>query len=540
MSPKKKVLAIGLDGYEQSVGDAFIAAGELPCLAELRSKSARFLLDHGAATRTGLAWEHASTGRSPEAANRWSAVDLDTETYEVWHDGTSLQPFPAALDARTVVFDPPYFDLERAPSVRGVMNWGAHDPGVASGSRPSELIDEVSSRFGSYPARDCMYDVVWPSAERTCAMAQALARATDVRTRIARWLLAERCPDWDLAFVVAGELHSAIEAFWHGYDPTHPLHRMPSAQPAAEGLREVYRANDRLVHDLVSAFPDATVVAFSMNGMGPNRSDVASMMLLSELLYRHAFGKPLLHVPAAWTDAPGGMPMLAPGQDWSQAVKSRLSPLPEPLDVVRRAVARMLPESVKRVLRPNGHAPAPSRDGTLRLSLDWMPTGLYQPYWHAMRCFALPSFYDGRVRINLAGRERCGLVPVADYEKACDEVESLVRTCRDLHSGEPVVAHVERPAGRDPLALGPSESDLVVVWRTPALGFAHPEIGSIGPLPYRRTGGHTGPHGMAYIAGDRIEAGDRGVRSSFDVVPTIVELLGEPPAPDVSGRSLFH
>ena len=31
-----------------------------------------------------------------------------------------------------------------------------------------------------------------------------------------------------------------------------------------------------------------------MGGMGPNYSDVPSMVLLPELLYRHAFGQPLL------------------------------------------------------------------------------------------------------------------------------------------------------------------------------------------------------------------------------------------------------
>src|SRR5207247_2911331 len=107
------------------------------------------------------------------------------------------------------------------------------------------------------------------------------------RARAGRWLLEERCRDWDFGFVVAGELHSATEAFCHGIDPTHPLRSLPSATPAAERLHAVYHVTDALVSDLVSAFPDATVVAFAMNGMGPNRSDVASMVLLSELLYRY-------------------------------------------------------------------------------------------------------------------------------------------------------------------------------------------------------------------------------------------------------------
>jgi predicted AlkP superfamily phosphohydrolase/phosphomutase len=536
---RRRILAIGLDGYEQSLGDTLMAAGELPNLARLRDRSARYLLDHGPATRTGLAWEHVSSGRSPADADRWSAVYFDTDSYRVWHDGSSLAPFPAALEARTLIFDPPYFDLRMAPSVRGVMNWGAHDPGVAAGSRPLELIDEVQARVGDYPVRETMYDIVYPSPERTIRLGDALVHATELRARAARWLLAERCPDWDLALVVAGEMHSATEAFWHGIDSTHPLHALASAKPAADRLRAVYSATDTLVDDLLTACPDATVVAFSMNGMGPNRSDVASMALLSELLYRHTFGRPLLRVPGSWKRAPDGMPMLGCDEDWGQAVKTAITQHAEPLDTMRRIAARVLPEGVKRLLRPspNGHAPSSTPDGALRLALDWMPTDIYVPHWHAMRCFALPSFYDGRVRVNLEGREREGTIAVGDYDVFCDEIEALVRACRDLRTGEPVVDHVERYDG-DPLALGPSASDMVIVWRGAALGFEHPELGRIGPLPYRRTGGHTGPYGMAFFAGQGIGAGDYGVRSSFDVVPTMVELLGEKLPPGFSGKSL--
>jgi predicted AlkP superfamily phosphohydrolase/phosphomutase len=197
-----------------------------------------------------------------------------------------------------------------------------------------------------------------------------------------------------------------------------------------------------------------------------------------------------------------------------------------------------LPESIKRLLRPNGvvHAPSTTSNGALRLGLEWMPTVLYEPHWRSMRCFALPSFYDGRVRVNLVGREREGRVAAAEYEALCDEIVALVHACRDLRTGEPVVDHVVRADG-DPLKLGPSESDLVIVWRGATLGFEHPTLGRIGPLPYRRTGGHTGPYGMAFFAGNGIASGDFGVRPSFDVVPTIVELLGEKLPAGYSGQS---
>jgi predicted AlkP superfamily phosphohydrolase/phosphomutase len=529
---------VGLDGYEASLGDQLMTAGELPALARLLSRSARFRLNHGPAQRTGLAWEQVSTGRSPEATGRWSAVAFDPQTYEVWQEGTRLEPFTARLDVPTVVFDPPYFDLDLAPSTRGVVDWGAHDPGVEPGARPKDLLAELQSRFGAYPAKDWIYGIAWPSAERARTMGDALVRATDIRAEAARWLLHERCPDWRLAIVIAGELHSATEGLWHGIDSTHPLHRLPSAAPAAEGLRAVYRAADRLVGTLTDTFSDATVVVFAMGGMGPNRSDVASMVLLPELLYRHAFGQPLLSEPPAWAAANGCSPMLGEDENWSAAVNAQIRHRRSPRDRVRSAAARLLPGPLKSALRrPTASTPAGS--GVLRFSLDWMPASRYQPYWRGMRYFALPSFYDGRIRVNLAGRERHGTVSLADYRAVCDEIEDVVRGCRDAATGEAVVDSIERCAAADPRTLGPSESDLVVVWRGAALGVDHPVIGRIGPVPFRRPGGHTGPFGMAGIRGHAVTAGDFGVRSSFDVVPTIVELLDETLPPGLSGASLF-
>jgi predicted AlkP superfamily phosphohydrolase/phosphomutase len=534
----RRVLAIGLDGYEASLGDRLMAAGELPALAALRRRSACFLLDHGPAQRTGLAWEHVSSGLAPEAGGRWAPVCLDPASYAVWQEGTSLTPFPGRLDARTVVFDAPYFDLARAPAVEGIVNWGAHDPGAATGARPAALLSEFEARFGAYPAKDSIYGFVWPSAERCRRTGEVLARAAEVRAQGARWLLGERLPEWDLAMVVTGELHSAIECLWHGVDETHPLHRLPSAGPAGEGLRAVYRAVDRLVGTLIEAFPDATAVVFATGGMGPNLSDVASMALLPELLYRHAFGRPLMRQHPAWGEAPGGIATLDEDANWSRDVNALIPEERSARTVVRRSVSRFVPARVKRMLRgETGTDPAAT--SPVRLSLGWMPATRYQPYWPAMRAFALPSFYDGRIRINLAGRERNGSVRPSEYEAVCDEIEALVRACRDPATGEGAVDYFERPGrGRDPRTLGPTESDLNVIWRGP-LALDHPTLGRVGPLPYRRTGGHTGLHGLAYCSGPGIAPGDRGARSTFDVVPTLVELVGAAPVPGLSGVSLL-
>ena len=324
---RRRVLAIGLDGLEVTLAERLMAAGDMPALAELRRRSARFLLDHGPAQRTGLAWEHVASGLSPEAARRWAAVEFDPSTYRAWQEGARFVPWWDSLDRRVVVFDTPYVDLRRAPTTQGIVAWGAHDPGTTFTGRPAGVQAEFEERFGRYPAAPWTYGIPWPSPARARAMGEALTHALDVRTRAASWLMRERLPDWDLFIAVAGEPHGAVEGLWHGIDPSHPLHGHPSAGPAATSLLEIHRGLDRMVDELMRGAGNAAVIAFAMGGMGPNHSDVQSMVLLPELLYRHAFGHPLLAVPAAWASAPHALPMLEESERWEA---SRWVPRPAP------------------------------------------------------------------------------------------------------------------------------------------------------------------------------------------------------------------
>ena len=550
MGNNEKVLVICLDGYEDSLGEEMMAQGELPSLTKLKSSSAHMRLDHGPAQRTGLAMEHVASGMSPEDANRWAAVSFNPTNYDVWQEGTKQTPFTNYIKAKTVVFDAAYFDLRRTPKVEGIVNWGAHDPGIATNSNPSDLLAEFNERFGEYPAKGCLYEIPWPSPKACQRTGDRLTEAVDIRTEGSLWLLKERLPDWDLGIVVVSEPHSAIEALWHGVDPTHPLHILPSAESAGEGLRSVYRAIDRLISRLTETFSDARVVVFSMGGMGPNRSDSASMVLLSELLYRNAFGTNLMQQRRDWIDAPNGIPILKPGENWSQTIHDLIphnsAESMSYQNQLRKRITPFIPIPIKKVLRTVldtvGQAGKKLRSANIKpvtSSLNWMPTTLYQSYWKKMPAFALPSFYDGRIRINLKGREQDGMINPTHYHNMCDEMETLLNECRDPVTGESVVDFIERPAGnRNPLTMGPTECDLVVVWKGP-LALNHPRLGQIGPIPYRRSGGHTGPHGMAYISRSTLPLGDYGIHSAFDIVPTIIELLGEHAVEHLSGSGLL-
>ncbi|MDH4023337.1 MAG: hypothetical protein OEV14_09445, partial [Gammaproteobacteria bacterium] len=91
----------------------------------------------------------------------------------------------------------------------------------------------------------------------------------------------------------------------------------------------------------------------------------------------------------------------------------------------------------------------------------------------------------------------------------------------------------------DPAERGPTEADIIIVWRGAPLGFDHPELGRIGPAPYRRTGGHTGKQGFAFVDAAGMAPGDYGMRSAYDVIPTLFHLLGETPAGILSGKPLL-
>jgi len=537
----RRLLVIGLDGYEASLGDRMMSEGRLPALTELNRRGARLHLDHGAAKRTGLAWEHFSTGLAPEAAQRWSAVEFDPQRYRCVQRGTALEPFPAKLGVKTVVFDPPYFDIARAPGVEGVVGWGAHDPGTQLQSQPSELLEEIRKRFGPYPAQPWIYGFTWPNAARTEQMGRALVDATRLRERIARWLLVERIPDWTLGLVVVSELHSALEALWHGVDELHPLHRVPSAEFARKGVEDTYEAVDALVGSLMRSCPDATILAFSMHGMGTNESDVASMALLPELLYRRSSGARLLETLDEQPQIAAGVPGLGESQDWRTHVRGLYRE--SSADVGRPArgtlggiVRSWVPAPMKRWLKRS----APLLAGATTHAIDWMPAAWYSGEWPAMDAFALPSFYDGQIRINLEGREARGRVACADYERVCSELEAALTACIDPRTGRGVVREFVRTRRNDPRHLGPTEADITIVWAGSPLAFAHPRWGTIGPLPYRRTGGHTGAHGIAWIAGADIDPGFHGVRSAFDIAPTIRDYVAGARNLELSGQSFLE
>jgi predicted AlkP superfamily phosphohydrolase/phosphomutase len=522
---ERRILCIGLDAFEVSLAESMIAEGRLPHMRRLAATSARFRLDHHRAKFTGLAWEHFSTGRSPDKQRRWSAVSFDPRTYSVEQTSTRAKPFVAGLGNSTVVFDIPYFNLEKAPNVIGVTSWGSHDPGTQEFSRPASLRDELAARYGDYPAGEWVYGFSWPSVGKSKNAGEALCKAVRIRTEAAHWLLGERVPHWQLGIVVVSESHSAIEQFWHGIDASHPLHSLPSVPHARRAIVAVYEAIDDLIGRLTQAFPDAIVLLFSMHGMGSNKADLPAMFLVPELMYRHAFRRAYARQRAWPACLTGGTPVVRDKEVWDTVMR-KVVPWPR---VAGTKLARL-----RRLLGDRRQMPDRSQAG----NLGWMPAARYARFWPSMPAFALPAYYDVQLRLNLVGREASGIIPPDRYDHIRRQIVDVILDCRDPISGREVVEEVifrDKP----PAEIGPTEADIYLSFVSDTTGLRHPTLGIIGPAPYRRTGGHTGDWGFLYVGGLGADPGDRGTADAFDVAPTIIDLLGAPLPADLSGTSLM-
>lgn len=556
----RRVAAIAIDAAEWSFMERFMDAGQLPELARLRDRSRRALLDNVVPYRSELPWTQFLTGRDAKANGYWSTETFDPSEYHPYCQGAYLgDPFYADQPIKAIVLDPPHASL--SPRVDGlqVLAWGSHGPQYPRASLPAGLLTEMDEKYGPHPAFDNDFDVGWYSQAYITTLTDALVTGAHARMDIARDLQ-RRLPDWNLLLMCMSEVHSAGHHFWHGVDAAHPLHTAPTAPLAANGFLKVAEAVDEAVGRFVAELPDDTVtMVFALHGMLP-ADDLASMVLLPEVFHRLQFGRALLRTGDAARWERDGRPFVLPDSDHAWAVMNwvRHHFLRTPKDWTRAALHRALPDPVFQAARRLAGKPRAYRIGELlepippettltpeeiaeqhaaRKPLDWQPTAWYRPYWPRMRYFALPTFTDAHVRINLVGRERDGIVATEEYERTCDEVIEVVSKLRDPRTGKPVLGDVLRMRADDPFDPDGPDADLLLVWNVAVDAVEHPDLGVIGPVPYMRTGAHTS-NGFALFSGEGIEPGDIGEHSATTLPPTILELLGLPAPDGTLGTSL--
>jgi predicted AlkP superfamily phosphohydrolase/phosphomutase len=544
---KTPVIAIGLDAADPELMNRWLAEGRLPNLAALRAAGGYGSLDNLHYYKAETPWTTFLTGVMPAKTGYWTPVKFREGSYRVEevqaYDFAEYPPFYAlGEDFRVAVFDVPQTTLTPQANGPQVLAWGAHSPQTRSHSLPTALHAEVIARYGEHPALHHDHGAWWDK-DYLHFLRDATSAGIERRTRICvDWLRQER---WDLFLTIFGETHSLGHDFWYLSQPDGPLSPLRKrmefdGDPLLEAFQEVDEAIGAII---AAAPPEATIVVFSIHGSGHNTTDLPSMVLLPEFLYRHSNpGRTLL--------APGkaGARLGAPishfrGKQWEHEIWE----LRRDSHPLQGLLKRLLPRRVHRRINRwfNGSADRELlSQKQLRQqgqAVTWQPSMWYSGLWPKMRAFAIPSFSEGYIRINLAGREPEGMVQPEDYDALCEELTTQLHRLVNPRNGKPVVKEVVRTRTsaqeRDPKL---PEADLVVIWaEEPADVIEHPRLGRIGPVPYRRSGSHRA-RGFWIARGPGIDAGTVFQPGhAVDLPATLLALMHAPLPPYMDGKPLL-
>jgi predicted AlkP superfamily phosphohydrolase/phosphomutase len=537
---KTPVVALGLDAADPVLLERYMDAGHLPTLSRLRADGAYARLTTFDYCRAEASNTTFLTGCRPAKHGYWSPFRfktdyrVDTTPYEF----ADYQPFYGlGPNYRVAVFDMPQSKLSETVNGVQVLGWGAHSPRSPSHSSPPELFQDLVSRHGEHPT--LRKDDVHSMGDQAALEALKQGLETGVSRR------ADACVDllgrepWDLFLTYFSEIHSGQHYFWHLSHPDHPLFQY-FGTPGRDPLLELVQAVDRAIGRIIDAMPaGARLVVFSDHGMESNTTDVPSTVFLPELLYRLAYpGKFGLAKGQPGTQPP---PVMKPPADRSW--RSTLYGLKHD----RNPVTRWLRQHMA---TDRFHYGIEKRFGleSVPLCPDDCPLGAqppmwYHPAWAGMKAFALPSFSEGYVRLNVRGREASGLVDPSAYDTTCDEITGELLRLTDARTGKPAVKRVVRTrVGPDGPAVDgerTSDADLIVIWDgVPIDVVDHPTAGRIGPVPFKRSGSHV-HRGFLMASGPGVPAATRLAEAhALDIPPTILTLLGAPVPAHFDGTPL--
>lgn len=519
------VVAIGLDSAEIDLISAWVQEGLLPNFEKLLDKGSSRRLEHIDFYSDETPYTNLLTGCSPNTTKFWSPFALSGDDYEINAGPYAFDkhpPFYKFLQGRKVcVFDVPHCP-ELIPELQGIqlLGWGCHAAMGPLQSQPPELADEITLKYGPHPALALEYAGTPSDNDYLQRYYEALLKGVELKKEVCLDLL-ER-DDWDLFLTIFSEPHFSLHKFWHLHDSSHPMHSACDIDGWTP-LLDVYQALDRVLGELAEAVPgEANLIIFAAHGSEANIADLPSQVFLPELLHRYSFaGRPFIaKIKPIKSELPEPI-FSAPRHDWLRSIWNGM-----PVNLLRISCLFQWKFGLKYLARSCG-------------PFWWQPIMWFKSRWPTMKAFALPSFGDGYVRINLVGRDAQGIVHESDYDKVCDEISALLQRLINPRNGQALVKEVIK--ARDDTRCSreaPPDADLIVVWRQPPADMADsPDFGRIGPLPFRETGGH---RAEGFIISRESFSGldENSCARVIDLAPTFIKLLGLDPIDSIEGSSL--
>ena len=504
----KKILVIGLDSADRNLIARWAGDGTLPNFQRLIESAASALVRNPFGLEAGSLWPSFHTGLSPGNHGQYDGYRLyDPLDYQNKNYGTGELPkgtiWNLLSDAgqRVVVIDAPFTDLSEGLNGVQIADWAPHSrPAFGDFGTfrtwPSDLAADIEARFGTDPLGDQMCDAVRPRSIRDldsfrAGMVERVLNKAEMSAE-----LMER-EDWTFFFTVFTEAHCMGHHAWHIHDDRHPEHDPAVAKALGDPLRDVYIALDQSVGRLIDgAGEDALVLVHCSHGIGPR---FTGTFLLDKILVALQGG---------------------------QVGRKRSS-----MARMAKQLWWQLPAGVRNRVQP----------AQAKL---WKALGKsgYQPNRAGRPCFEL-MVNDGAagVRVNLAGRERDGMVqPGAEYDALLDGLSESLLAITNETTGKPLVKHIVKTDEVHNGARRDALPDLIVIWNRsgPITRIASPEFGVIEYASRdHRTGDHT-PLGLLYALAPGLRGGEKiDEISVMDLAPTITKLLGVD-HPDADGRPI--
>jgi predicted AlkP superfamily phosphohydrolase/phosphomutase len=405
------------------------------------------------------------------------------------------------------VADAPKFKLSKCIDAGGgfqLANWGTHASTTARASTPSNLLNEVQTRFGTHAVGEC--DAVDHHPRALCRLRRNVVTGVNQHGEVFRWLMRER--QWDVFLAGFSASHCIGHHFWHGTDESHPRYDEAVAAGIDGAIEEVYCAIDRELGELIAAAgPHAQVMVFSAHGMGP--------------LYHASWNLPeIIDLLGYGRQAPRK-------RERNESRDAKVNPW--------RILKTTLPGALQ--YRIKAMLPKAMQDQLLFL---WYSGGRQ---WAGSRAFAVPNNDAvGSIRLAVKGRDKYGLIePGEEYRRVRNDIADALYGLTDPVSGRPVIKRVAYVHDEYKGPFANQLPDLTVLWDQ---SFAWSSLHSqrIGTLRIRaqdaRTGGHTA-YGFLLATGPHVACGARIYGGSlYDIAPTVLETAGVAAPRDLDGRAL--
>ncbi|HET7416027.1 MAG TPA: alkaline phosphatase family protein [Solirubrobacterales bacterium] len=497
------IAVIQFDAASARLLERLGAEGRLPNLEALRRRGTEFELESPAAHFPASAYQDLYRGVEVGEHGlfypfQWAASDQRIRLAGSFEAPPPIWDRLGRAGRSTLAIDP--YECHRPQGARGALvsgwgmrervvleRWSVPDGGDREPRRRHGRPPDVTEVFGAQSPRELRQ-----LRERFLAAPRRVADLAIER-------LGER--SFDLTWIVFAATHLAGHRLW--------------GDPA---LDEIYEEVDAQLGRVLAALPDdCDVIACSVLGMDENtsRADLLPEMLTALL------GGSKASRGSFRTDDVQKEPRNSGDSD-SGAIWRLRAGLSGRL---RARVAAAMPDRLALEL-------------TTRLELRGVD-------WSSTRAFAHPADNQGYIRLNLAGRERDGIVGEGEAAELVEQMREGLLDFRDP-DGEPAVVAVEEVADRYPGAAADRLPDLVVRWRpTSAVDLDALHSPRFGTVRRRgagsgRTGNHTDGDAWAILAPGAGKIRQPGRPARVVDIPATVAANCDIPLDGLSGEPLLE